>query len=127
MEPVFQRHYTKEQAEALLPQIRKWFSEIEDIRHKLEPIDGELADRISAGNDVGGEAVNRSLRLQTRFQILLDEFRCREIQIKDLDRWLIDFPALMGGREVLLCWQRGEDCIEFWHDLNAGFAGRTPL
>lgn len=124
---IFQRHYTRDQAEALLPDVRRWFSEIEDLRHRLEAIDPGLAERAAAGEDLGGDAVNRSLKLQTRLQELLDKFRALEIQIKDLDRWLIDFPAVIGGREVFLCWQRGEDAIEDRHDLRAGFAGRTPL
>jgi hypothetical protein len=50
------------------------------------------------------------------------------IQLKDYERGLIDFPTMRDGRVVLLCWQLGEgDHIEWWHDLEAGFAGRQPL
>ena len=50
------------------------------------------------------------------------------VQLKDFDRGLIDFPSLRDGRVVLLCWQLGEgDEVEWWHDMDAGFAGRTPL
>jgi len=59
-------------------------------------------------------------------EVLL-EFQRREIQIKDLDRGLIDFPAVIGGREVFLCWEQGEADIEFFHDLDAGYAGRERL
>jgi len=55
------------------------------------------------------------------------EFFKREIQVKDLDRGLIDFPAMREGREVFLCWERGEDDIGFWHELETGYAGREPL
>ena len=58
---------------------------------------------------------------------VLQEFQAREIQIKDLDRGLIDFPAIIGGREVFLCWEQDEDAIEYWHDLDTGFAGREKL
>ena len=51
------------------------------------------------------------------------EFQRREIQVKDIDRGLIDFPALLGGKEVFLCWEQDEEDIEFWHDLDAGYAG----
>ena len=57
----------------------------------------------------------------------LREFQKREIQIKDLDRGLIDFPAILGGKEVFLCWEQDEEDIEFWHDLNSGYAGRERL
>ena len=58
---------------------------------------------------------------------ILREFQSREIQIKDLDRGLIDFPAILGGKEVYLCWEKDEDDIEFWHDLDAGYAGRERI
>ena len=47
--------------------------------------------------------------------------------VKDLDEGLVDFPALRGGEEVLLCWHLGEDEVAFWHTLEDGFAGRKPL
>jgi hypothetical protein len=40
---------------------------------------------------------------------------------------LLDFPAMRAGREVCLCWQRGEESIEYWHEVEAGFAGRQPI
>jgi hypothetical protein len=49
------------------------------------------------------------------------------VLVKDLDRGLIDFPALRGDEEVLLCWQVGEDDVSYWHGLEDGFAGRRPL
>jgi hypothetical protein len=51
----------------------------------------------------------------------------REIVLRDLDRGLIDFPALRETREVYLCWVDGEEDIEYWHELEAGYAGRQPL
>jgi hypothetical protein len=53
--------------------------------------------------------------------------RMREIVLRDLDRGLVDFPALREGAEVYLCWQEGEEEIGFWHEPEAGFAGRRPL
>jgi hypothetical protein len=51
----------------------------------------------------------------------------RDIVLRDLERGLVDFPALRDGHEVYLCWVEGEPDIEFWHDLDAGFAGRQSL
>jgi hypothetical protein len=48
-------------------------------------------------------------------------------QVKDLDRGLVDFPALHEGEEVLLCWELGEEEVAHWHGLEEGFAGRRPL
>jgi hypothetical protein len=50
------------------------------------------------------------------------------VQIKDYKRGLVDFPSMRDGRIVLLCWQLGEgNEVEWWHDIEAGFAGRQPL
>jgi hypothetical protein len=58
---------------------------------------------------------------------LLQNFQKREIQLKDIERGLVDFPALLGGREVFLCWEKDEEDIEHWHDLETGYAGREKL
>jgi hypothetical protein len=79
------------------------------------------------GNDIGGETVNNWIRALADMQGVLAEFQRRRIFIKDLERGLIDFPAIMGGKEVFLCWEQDEEEIEFWHDLDTGFSGRERL
>jgi hypothetical protein len=49
------------------------------------------------------------------------------ITLKDIDRGLVDFLGTRNGREIYLCWRYGEDDIEYWHELNSGFAGRRPV
>jgi len=49
------------------------------------------------------------------------------VQVKDIGSGLVDFPARIGGRDVLLCWKLGEERVGFYHDPEAGFAGRQPL
>jgi len=49
------------------------------------------------------------------------------LTLRDIEHGLVDFPALVAGRQVWLCWQRGEPAIGFWHDLETGFSGRRPL
>jgi hypothetical protein len=49
------------------------------------------------------------------------------VAVKDLDRGLVDFPALRDGEEVLLCWQLGEEKVGYWHGVDEGFAGRREL
>ena len=51
----------------------------------------------------------------------------RKAQVAAVDRGLVDFPAVIAGREVFLCWEEGEDDIEFWHDLDTGYAARARL
>ena len=57
----------------------------------------------------------------------LAEFQQRQIFIKDLERGLLDFPSIIGDREIFLCWEQDEESVEHWHELDSGFAGREPL
>ena len=120
-------HYTREEARALLPQIRTWLKGLESCRESLTKQDEKLAALRTEAGDLGGKLVNRWARTLAEARSLLLEFSSREIEIKDLSRGLIDFPAIIDGKEVYLCWENGEDDIEFWHDLEAGYAGRTPI
>ena len=86
-----------------------------------------LSGLTGQGNDIGGETVNNWIRALADMQETLAEFQRREIFIKDLERGLLDFPAIIGGREVFLCWESDEDAVEFWHDLETGFGGRERL
>ena len=70
---------------------------------------------------------NTQVKLLGEWQRVVQEFGRREIQIKDVERGLIDFPALIGDKEVFLCWEEDDDDIEFWHDLDSGYAGRERL
>jgi len=123
----FQKHYTRDEAEALLPQLRAWLAELNRLRVEAERYDQRLGGLNTEGQDTGGETVNRWIRALAGMQNILAEFQRREIIVKDLSRGLVDFPALIGGKEVFLCWEADEDKIEFWHDLDTGFGGRERL
>lgn len=123
----FQKHYTREEARALLPQIRQWLARLNALRKDLEKFDKRLSGMTGQGNDIGGETVNQWIRTLASMQEMLMEFQRREIFIKDLERGLIDFPAIMADREVFLCWESDEDDVEFWHDLETGYGGRERL
>jgi hypothetical protein len=123
----FEKHYTREEATALLPQVRGWLERLAILRQELERSDKRLSSLMSPGNDLGGDLVNRWIRTLAEMQGLLREFQQREIQVKDVDRGLIDFPAIIGGREVFLCWELGEERVEFWHDLDSGYRGRERI
>jgi hypothetical protein len=127
MEHRFDKHYTRDEACALLPQIRLWLELLNRLRKDLERYDKRLSGLAEQGNDIGGETVNNWIRALAGMQEVLAEFQRRRIFIKDLERGLIDFPAIMGGKEVFLCWEQDEQQIEFWHDLDTGFSGREPL
>ncbi len=123
----FQKHYSLEEARALLPQVREWLTQLQELRRQLKQTDDRIGQLIAGGTDAGGSSVNAQVKLLADVQSLVQEFTRREIQIKDLERGLIDFPAIIGGKEVFLCWEQDEDDIEFWHDLETGYAGRERL
>jgi hypothetical protein len=127
MEHHFKNHYTCEEANALLPQIRKWLERLNRLREDVQRSEKRLSGMTESGNDIGGETVNGWIRSLADMQEILSEFQRREICIKDLERGLLDFPAIVGGREVFLCWEQDEDQVEFWHDLETGFGGRERL
>jgi len=127
MDNFFQKHYTRDEARALLPQIRQWLKRLSGLREQLGEHDQRLASLLAGGNDAGGEMVNQWVHTLADIKETLGEFQKREIQIKDLDRGLIDFPAILRDKEVFLCWEQDEEDIEFWHDLHSGYAGRERL
>ncbi len=124
---VFKKHYTRDQARALLPSVREWLLKLNELREESLKHERRLQGLMSPGSDLGGRLVNDYIRSQVAQNAVITEFISRQILIKDLDRGLIDFPAILGGKEVFLCWEKGEEDIEFWHDLDTGFAGRRPI
>ena len=124
---VFRKHYTQDEARALLPEIREWLEKVRHLRAEFEKLDRRLTGLTTPGRDLGGRLVNDWTRANAELAAMLFEFYKREIQIKDLERGLIDFPAILFGKEVFLCWEKSEADIEFWHDLDTGYAGRERL
>ncbi len=123
----FPKHYTREEARALIPQLRQWLAELNRLRAEVERHDKRLSGLNTEGQDVGGDTVNQWIRALAGMQQVLAEFQHRHILVKDLSRGLVDFPALIGGREVFLCWEADEDDVEFWHELESGYGGREKL
>jgi hypothetical protein len=123
----FSKHYTVEEARRLLPSARQWLTDLEACQKRLAHLDERIAALLAKGHDAGGEPVNLLIQTLAQCQQILGEFRRRQIQVKDLRRGLLDFPSLRQGREVFLCWEKDEEDIEFWHELEAGYAGRERL
>ena len=123
----FKKHYTRDEARKLLPSVGRWLKRLARLREALEKYDQRLSELMEPGRDLGGELVNTWVRAMADLKEGFLEFHRRDIQIKDLERGLIDFPAIIAGREVFLCWEQEDDDIEFWHDLDAGYAGRERI
>ncbi|MCI0406346.1 MAG: DUF2203 domain-containing protein [candidate division Zixibacteria bacterium] len=124
----FKKHFSLEEASELLPTLAKIFEEVQTIQEELEARGAERAEVLdSAKSNGGGKKADYHFAQNQKIQRLLDQVEKKGVLVKDLERGLVDFPHLLGGREVFLCWMLGEKKIEFWHDLESGFAGRQPL
>jgi hypothetical protein len=122
--------FTIEEANALLPSVRLILAKIQRAHRRLAQYRDEARKAAEAAEQGGGgiaEGVAYAILL-TELTSEMSELDTLGVQLKDFERGLIDFPSLRDGRVVLLCWQMGEgDELEWWHDVDAGFAGRTPL
>ena len=124
----FSKHFTLDEARALLPELRRQFSAIHGSKKKIEEAETRLGGTLDeTGGDAGGPEADKLARAMADLHAALHALSRRGIQIKDIERGLVDFPSIRDGREVFLCWELEEDDIEFWHDLEAGFAGRERL
>jgi hypothetical protein len=122
--------FTIQEANALLPSVRIILAKIQRAHRKLLHY-REEAKKAAAAAEQGGGGIESGVAyaaVLTELTVQLSELETLGVQLKDFERGLVDFPSLRDGRVVLLCWQLGEgDELEWWHDVDAGFAGRTPL
>lgn len=124
----FSKHYTLEEARALLPRLREIFVSIHENKRTMETTEEKLGELMEeTGGDLGGQEVVWLIEGILNLRDGMMEIARMGIQVKDIDRGLVDFPSIRNGREVFLCWELDEDDIEFWHDLEAGYAGRERL
>jgi hypothetical protein len=130
-----ERHFTPEEANALLEQVRPVAESLVAHRRAFTVAAARrarLTQRISGnGGDFDPQEPSElDEKLQREAEAVagaVEELQALGVLVKDLDRGLVDFPALRDGEEVLLCWQVGEREIAYWHGLEEGFAGRKPL
>jgi hypothetical protein len=122
-----ERHYTLDEANAALAWVADRLRRLRDARARLSDSEARQALAEAAPTDGGGAPGRVVSEGFLALRTVLLELRQAEVVLRDLDRGLVDFPALRDGREVYLCWEEGEDEIGFWHEPEAGFAGRRPL
>ena len=141
------RFYDIDEANALVPELATIVGVLGEQRSELV----RLRDEVLAAGKAGGEGatpgrsgspggsdgppISGELRLtRLRMQGLIDQMAAGVARIdglgltlRDIERGLVDFPALVSGRQVWLCWQLGEASIGWWHGLETGFDSRRPL
>ncbi len=121
------RHYTLEEANAALPEVAELIERLRAARDRLSDSEAREALAEAAPTNGGGEPARTVAEGFLGVREGLLELQAREIVLRDLDRGLVDFPALRNETEIYLCWEEGEDHIGYWHEPDAGFAGRQPL
>ncbi|HSG43410.1 MAG TPA: DUF2203 domain-containing protein [Anaerolineales bacterium] len=120
--------FTLYEANQVLKTIRPLMEEVQEIRQKILANQPEAWPAIekSAGNG-GNKALSKIVDDFEKLDGLIHKILDTGVQIKDINIGLLDFSAMKDGREVYLCWKYGEDDIAFWHEVDAGYAGRQPI
>ena len=122
-----ERHYTVEEANEALPWVGERLAAMRDAHARLTDEQAREALADGAPGNGGGHPGRQVGEAFVELQAGLGALSGREIILRDLERGLIDFPAVRDGEEVYLCWVDGEPEVAFWHGLDAGYGGREPL
>jgi hypothetical protein len=121
------RHYTVEQANAALPWVIERIERLRTARDGFADEDAREALGEATPGNGGGEPGRVVSEAFLELQSAANELDAVEVIVRDLERGLVDFPGLIDGREVYLCWEEGEDEVTHWHETDDGFSGRQAL
>jgi hypothetical protein len=140
------RFFDLDKAADTLPELRSILTRLRDQRRELIRLRDEVLEQqaaveasAEAGPGPGGSAraaedVAELRRVRLRMQGVIDQMQAGVaridelgITLREIETGLVDFPALVNGRQVWLCWRLGEDAIDWWHELSTGVAGRRQL
>ena len=124
--------FTVEQANRTLPLVSRIVRDIVTQyarwQDKVREFEMRTAHARAERPDPTTEAVQREVQaLAEEIDGYIGELQELGVEFKGFDMGLVDFPGELGGRPVYLCWRLGEEAVEHWHEIDAGFAGRQPL
>ena len=124
--------FTVEQANRTLPLVRKIVDDVvqQHRRWREAILELDLVASSVRADDPGERAISLERNVQALAREIDGYKRELEelgIQLKDPRLGLVDFPSEMAGRHILLCWRLGEPDVQFWHEVDSGYAGRQPL
>lgn len=126
--------WSVEEANAAIPYLREILSVLVEQNKRADLAREALIDlqerAAGDGHSLGSEIEFRQARLRDAVAQVrqgIEQIRCMGLEIKDLEVGLLDFPAVIEGRQALLCWQLTEPAVLYWHDADKGFASRQPL
>ena len=122
------RYFTLQEASGTLETIRPMMEEVVRISQKIIASQPEIWPAIERSVGNGGNATLSKLVWDfEKLDDLLHRVQETGALVKDMSSGLLDFPAMRNGQEVYLCWKVGEERIEYWHEIEAGFAGRQSI
>jgi hypothetical protein len=122
-----ERHFSRDEANALLPRLKPLLRQLRDAKDELTDTDAHEALSEAAPANGGGEEGRKVGIAFLEVRRLLEALAEAGIVLRDIDRGLVDFPTIVEGREAYLCWELGEDEVSYWHDISSGYRGREPL
>jgi hypothetical protein len=123
-----ERIFTLAEAQGLIPRLRSLLEEISESWSRIRELNPEIQKaRDSAAFDGYSKSGVEYIECVSHFMLLIHQIKDMGVLLKDADKGLCDFPYMRQGRVVYLCWQLGEERIEYWHDIETGFSGREPL
>ena len=136
--------YDIDRANAKLPELRETLLRVRAQRDEVVAVRDRIVE-LNAPAVAGGvaatpsgstraEADEETQRLRMRVQGLVDQMQAAvleldswNIQLREIETGLVDFPALVAGRPIWLCWRLGEERVEWWHEVSEGFDGRRRI
>jgi hypothetical protein len=126
--------FSVDQANALLARLRSTIPQLQEVKARHDRFQGQV-EEASGRMASNGHLVEKDLnearqelaKAVAEMKSLIERVQEMGCELKDIDQGLVDFRAEREGREVYLCWKLGEDEVLWWHELDAGFAGRKPL
>jgi hypothetical protein len=123
-----ERIFSLAEAKALLPTLRSLLGEMGEAWDHVRGLNPEVQKaRDASAFDGFSKAGVEYVGSVSQLMFLIHQIRDLGVLLKDAEKGLCDFPYLRRGKVVYLCWQLGEENIGYWHDIEAGFAGREPL
>ena len=123
------KYFTVEEANRLIPHVRAIVERLRTSRRRLlsHRTTAEAVAQKAGANGGCGEASTYLFEHSKVFSRGLAQLEAMGVLLKDVERGLIDFPHWRDGREVYLCWEYGEERIDYWHDIDTGYPGRQRL
>jgi len=122
------RTFTVEQANQALVTLRPLVEKILELRQTIIERQPEIWPALQKAVGNGGSPVASQAAIEfAQLEVLARQIQDSGALLKDLNIGLLDFPSIRDGREVYLCWRFGEESIQYWHDIDAGYAGRQKI